>query len=143
MTRKEFIENVGFAAGTILMSACFGACGKDDTTTVTPSPSGMVLLTLNLADAANATLKTKGNYLISNNVVVARDVNGNYLAVTLICSHEGKKQMTYNKTTDEWLCTAHDARFNKTTGKGLNGNGSKGITVYKTTVVGDVLTVSA
>jgi nitrite reductase/ring-hydroxylating ferredoxin subunit len=140
MTRKEFIETVGFATGTILMSACMGACTKDDTAT---TPAGTVLLTLNLADAANVTLKTKGNYLVKDNVVVARDVNGNYLAVTVVCSHEGKKQVTYNKTTDEWLCTAHDARFNKTTGKGLNSTGNKGITVYKTTVVGDVLTVTA
>jgi cytochrome b6-f complex iron-sulfur subunit len=141
MTRKEFIESVGFAAGTILMSACIGACTKD--TTVTPVAAGTVLATLNLTDAANAALKTKGKYVVKNDVVIARDVNGNYLAVTLVCSHEGKKQITFDGTANEWHCTAHDARFNSTTGKGLNGNGSKGITVYKVAVVGDVLTVTA
>jgi cytochrome b6-f complex iron-sulfur subunit len=141
MTRKEFIESVGFAAGTILMSACIGACTKDDTTTAVAA--GTVVATLSLADAANVMLKTKGKYVIKNDVVIARDVNGNYLAVTLVCSHEGKKQITFDGANNEWNCTAHGARFNATTGKGLNSNGSKGITVYKVTVVGDVLTVTA
>jgi nitrite reductase/ring-hydroxylating ferredoxin subunit len=96
--------------------------------------------TLNLDDAANSALKTNGNYLISNGIVVAKTTTGEYVAATVTCSHEGRKEVLYDKANNRYRCTAHGAIFDLT-GKGLNSEGSKGLTIYKTTLTGSSLRV--
>ena len=71
-------------------------------------------------------------------MVVANN-NGNYIAATLTCSHEGRKEITFRN--GEWYCTAHGARFD-TAGKGLNNDGKKGLTVYTTSLSGNILTIN-
>jgi cytochrome b6-f complex iron-sulfur subunit len=132
MNRRDFISQLGIGAGFVLTTACLGSCKSD-----TPSP---VDFTLNLDDAANAALKTNGGYIISNNTVVAKDINGNYVAATVICSHEGLKQVAYDKANNRYNCSAHGAQFDLK-GKGLNNNGSKGLTVYQTSLTGNTLRV--
>jgi cytochrome b6-f complex iron-sulfur subunit len=60
-------------------------------------------------------------------------MQGSYVAVTLICSHEQRKQVTFT-SSNEFLCTAHQARFD-TMGMGLNANGSKGLKTYPVMVM--------
>jgi cytochrome b6-f complex iron-sulfur subunit len=133
MERRAFLSTLGLGAAFALTATCMGSCTKD--TAVATAD-----FTLNLDDAANASLKTNGGYVISNNCVVARDTSGNYVAATVICSHEQKKQVIYDKTQNNYRCTAHDAQFSLL-GKGLNSNGSGGLTVYKTTLTGNLLRV--
>lgn len=84
-------------------------------------------------------LAKSGGYIVWNNVVIA-NADGTFIAATLACSHEGKKEITYKN--GEWYCTAHGARFDAQ-GKGLNKEGNKGLTVYKTSISGNLLTISA
>ena len=133
ISRNEFLKQIGFK-GTALL-AVYGmsnACTTDGG--VTPAS-----LTIDLADAANAKLKTAGGYVIKDNVVVAKNAAGNYIAATLICSHDKLKQIIFSN--DEWYCTAHGARFTQS-GGGLNNEARKGLTIYKTALVGTVLTVT-
>ncbi len=132
MERRDFLEQLGIGAAFVLTSACLGSCKKD---TVTPAD---FMLDLNASE--NAALKTNGGYIVTNGIVVARTTSGGYAAATVTCSHEQKKQITYNKGTNEWLCTAHQARFDMT-GKGLNGNGSGGLTIYQTSLSGTTLRI--
>jgi cytochrome b6-f complex iron-sulfur subunit len=132
MDRRQFLEKVGIGAAFALTTSCLQSCSKTDI--------GPVDFTLNLDDAANTALKTNGNYLISNDVVVVKGTDGNYYAATVICSHEEKKQVAYDKANNRYKCSAHDAQFDLQ-GKGLNGNGSKGLTVFKTTLTGSSLRV--
>jgi nitrite reductase/ring-hydroxylating ferredoxin subunit len=133
MQRREFLEKLGIGAAFAITTSCFQSC-KTDTV------DAAVDFTLNLDD--NASLLTKGNYIIKNNVVVAYGIDGNYYACTVVCTHEDLKKMTYKKTTNEFFCTEHDARFDLT-GKGLNKEAEKGITTYKTTLTGKNLRVFA
>ncbi len=132
MQRREFLEKLGIGAAFAITTSCFQSCKKDDTATAA------VDFTLNLDD--NVSLLTKGNYIIKNNVVVAYGTDGNYYACTVVCTHEDLKKMTYKKTTNEFFCTEHDARFDLT-GKGLNKEAEKGISVYKTTLTGKNLRI--
>jgi cytochrome b6-f complex iron-sulfur subunit len=134
MNRREFIEKAGMGAAFALAIACTQSCSESTT------PSGPVDFTLDLSQAAYAKLLTKGNYVVANSCVVAYGVDGNYYAATVICSHEGERQVIYDKTNDNYYCTAHGARYSKT-GAGMNSTGSRGLTVYKTQLTGTTLRV--
>ncbi|RYF56484.1 MAG: Rieske (2Fe-2S) protein [Cytophagaceae bacterium] len=138
INRNAFLKQLGFSSAALLATACLGSCSTADTT-VAPLASDIVL---DLTATSNAALKTNGGYVVltSQNVVVARTNTGTYAAVTLICSHEGQKQITYR--TSEFYCTAHGARYDNN-GVGLNSEGSKGIKSYVTVLSGTTLTIKA
>jgi len=134
MKRKQFIEKLGLGAAFVLTSTCLGSCTKDGT----HLPTGEVDFTIDLNDPQYSSLNLDGGYIINEGVVVARDVNGIYVAATVLCSHEGRKEVTFKD--NEWFCTAHDARFDLT-GNGLNDKGSGGLTTYQTELIGTDLRV--
>jgi cytochrome b6-f complex iron-sulfur subunit len=137
MERRDFLEKLGIGAAFVLTSSCLGGCRKEDF-----APTGTVDFTVDLAAATSTALKTNGGYIIdaARKIVVARDTAGNYVAATQICSHEGRVEVSYNKATNNYTCSAHGATFDLA-GKGTNSNGSKGLTIYKTQVTGTNLRV--
>ena len=135
MERRDFLEKLGIGAAFVLTSSCLGSCTKTDA-----APAGTVDFTLDLTASANAALTTNGGFIISNKVVVAKDTSGNYVAATQVCSHEGNVQVSYNKAANNYTCSAHGATFDLL-GKGTNANGSKGLTIYKTSLSGTSLRV--
>ena len=137
INRHEFLRKLGFA-GSALAAVYFAgnlqSCTNDR---VSPVPTN---LTLDLTDPANAAIKTNGGYIVKDGVVIAKSNTGTYIAATLTCSHEGKNQIMYQ--TDHFYCPAHGAKYDNT-GKGLNGEGKNGIAVYVTSLVGNILTITA
>ncbi|MEQ1623155.1 MAG: Rieske 2Fe-2S domain-containing protein, partial [Sediminibacterium sp.] len=81
-----------------------------------------------------------GGFVIQNAVVIAKTGTGTYAAATVICSHEGQKQITYRSAGSQWYCSSHGATFD-INGAGLNGNASKGLTIYKTSLNGTSLRI--
>ncbi|WP_421874796.1 ubiquinol-cytochrome c reductase iron-sulfur subunit [Marinoscillum sp.] len=138
MNRKDFLKRMGLSGSAIIATYCLGglmtSCGED------VSPAADVDFTLDLTDSKYASLTTVGGWVKTNNVVIAYVDTDLYVAVTQVCSHEGQKQVTYRSSSEEFYCTAHGARFSLS-GKGLNGNGSKGIRVYQTELNGTELHV--
>jgi Rieske Fe-S protein len=135
MNRKKFLSTIGLGAAFALTASCLGSCKKTATT-----PNGPVDFTLDLTLPSNAALANNGGYVISNGCVIAKTIIGGYAAATQICSHEGKTQVTFDATNNNWYCTAHGARFS-IIGEGLNSNGSNGLTIYKTALTGNILRV--
>ncbi|MVM39304.1 Rieske 2Fe-2S domain-containing protein [Spirosoma sp. HMF3257] len=76
--------------------------------------------------------------MVTGNVVVANTTQG-YVAVTLVCSHEGEKRIQLRN--NEFYCSAHGARYDLN-GKGLNSEGSHGLTIYTISQSGNILTIS-
>ncbi|MBU6342488.1 MAG: Rieske 2Fe-2S domain-containing protein [Bacteroidetes bacterium] len=132
MTRKEFLASLGIGAAFVLTTNCLSSCTKDS--------SGPVDFTLDLSDPNFSSLNTNGNYLIHNGVVVAKTTSGSFVAATNTCSHEGQKQVKYDKSNNNYYCTAHGARFDLQ-GNGLNSTGNKGLTIYNTSLNGTSLRV--
>lgn len=132
MTRKDFLEKVGIGAAFVLTSACLGSCGTD-------TSIGPIDLELDLTDAANSALQNNGGYVvIDNQVVVARDNDGELVAATRICSHEQQREIILRD--NEWYCTDHGARFTLS-GSGLNENGRRNLTIFNTQLNGNILRV--
>lgn len=130
MTRKEFLGKIGIGAAFVLTASCLGSCTKD--------AGKAVDFILDLNDSANAALQNTGGYIVKNQVVVAKAEDGNYYAATQICSHEGEIKVIFRQ--NQYYCTAHGAKFDLD-GTGANSTGSKGITVYNTTLSGTQLRV--
>jgi cytochrome b6-f complex iron-sulfur subunit len=141
INRNEFLKNLGLKGAALVAVYCgsngLSSCQNDSG--VTPLTADIVL---DLTDTKYAALKTNNGYVVltSQNVVVARTSAGTYVAVTLICSHEQRKEIMYR--SGEFYCTAHGARFDNA-GKGLNTEGKKGLTVYATSLSGTTLTIKA
>ena len=96
--------------------------------------------TIDLEDSANAALKTNGGYVVVKGIVIAKDVNGNYVAATQICSHAGRAQVVFDGSSNQFYCNAHGARFT-TAGAGLNSAGSRGLAIYKTGIEMNLLRI--
>lgn len=133
--RNEFLKKLGFSGAALFALYTLDSCQNESN--VAPLAGD---ITVDLADASNAQLKTNGGYVIKNGVVIARVNATTFIAATLTCSHEGKTQITFKN--NEWYCTAHGARFDQT-GKGLNTEGKKGLKIYQTTLLNSTLTVKA
>jgi nitrite reductase/ring-hydroxylating ferredoxin subunit len=168
MTRYEFLKSAGFSGAALmaLLTSCVREDDKyvnaltvtpDNTTTGTATTAGTVttavsgIITteelnkitstkakIDLTSTTYAKLKTVGGYMIVSNIVIALSKANTYIAATVTCSHEPKKQMIYYN--NEWYCTAHGARFSLT-GAGLNGNARAGLKVYKVATDGKTLVV--
>lgn len=137
MNRKEFLNRLGTGAAFALTATCLGRCSKDE---ADYAPSNDVDFTLDLTDPANAALETPGGYLVVDAVVVARTTDGELVAATQQCSHEGLYRIQLRN--DEWYCPQHGARFSLS-GAGLNADGSRGLRIYATERSGDLLRVYA
>ncbi len=141
INRNAFLKNLGLKGAALVAVYCAGnsltSCQNDSG--VTPLAGD---ITLDLTDSKYAALKSNNGYVVlsSQNVVVARTGTDTYVAVTLICSHEQRREITYK--SGEFYCTAHGARFDNS-GRGLNTDGKKGLTVYPTTLSGTTLTIKA
>ncbi len=140
INRQEFLKSLGLRGAALLAVYCAGqsltACSSKSNTTPTPLPSGGV--TVDLTSQSNAALLNVGGYIVTNDIVVANTSKG-YVAVTVICSHEGQKKVILR--SDQFYCTEHGALYDLT-GKGLNTNGSGGLKAYTVTKSGNVLTIS-
>ncbi|MBA4849231.1 ubiquinol-cytochrome c reductase iron-sulfur subunit [Emticicia sp. BO119] len=136
INRNKFLKQLGFTGAALFALYTTESC-KNEAAGVTPLPSSG--LTLDLTDSSYANLKKTGGYIIKSGIVVA-NYNGNYIAATLTCSHEGRQQITFQ--SNQWYCTAHGARFD-VTGKGLNSEGKKGLTIYQVSLSGNTLTITA
>jgi cytochrome b6-f complex iron-sulfur subunit len=143
MDRKEFLSHLGLGSTAIFAAACMQACSKSDSNSPAQvTPTGSVDVTLDLSDPANAALKNPGGYVIIKGIIVALATNGNYLAVSSACPHEGVN-VQYRPTQDQFYCSAHGSYF-ASSGKYISGpaNG-RSLTQFKTTLTGSSLRVYA
>jgi len=139
MKRIEFLTTLGGAAAFAMTFSCLGGCSKSDDS-VTENPTSELPFSIDLTDPSSSPLANNGGYIIINNTVVARDLSGNYAAATNLCSHEQKRKVIFQN--NEYFCTEHGARFSLS-GNGLNSDGSAGLTIFQTTLEGNILTISA
>lgn len=138
ITRFEFLRRLGFGGSALIAALCFGQTSCKDKGE--GNSAALKDFTIDLAQAQFSKLKTPGNFVIEQDVVVACTGNGLYAAVTVICSHEGQKQVAYQAATNDFRCSAHGAVFDAT-GKGKSGPSSAGLRSYNTSVSGNSLRV--
>ena len=101
MDRRKFIKRIGGAAVAGVVVGCCGSCTKMDNpippvNSINPNEPEDVDFTIDLTDPLYNSLNTPGNFIvIEGKYVVARAINGEYIAATRLCSHEALYKIQY------------------------------------------------
>jgi cytochrome b6-f complex iron-sulfur subunit len=141
MDRKEFLAQLGLTSAAIFMGTCLAGCSKDDDggSVNVPTPPTGVDFTINLADAANASLGTAGGYIYRSGIIVARTLTDQYIAVSQACTHQGTT-VVFEGANNRFYCPNHGSTFT-TTGAVNNGPAGSPLTKYNTALTGSTLRV--
>ncbi|GAB2569047.1 QcrA and Rieske domain-containing protein [Spirosoma areae] len=128
MPRHEFFRLVGISIGAILLTRCVAGCASQAGGDPTPDPSQKVDFTLRLSDKANENLLKKGGYVTTNGVIVAQTKDGQFVAVSANCTHQGT-ELIYKSTEGQFYCPLHLSRFD-TTGNVIVGPATLPLTQF-------------
>jgi len=144
MERRKFINDLGQATAIVCTGAFFAACSKsDDNNAGNPGGGGNggnVRLTANL----NSELASIGSSKINGSVIVVRtatgNVEGSFIALSLICTHQGCT-VGFDSVATGFKCPCHGSEYN------INGSVTQGpapaaLTKYKIAIADNILTVT-
>ena len=145
MERKQFLRSLGAGAAFAIAFPCLGACSKDEGEAGgnTPVPTG-VDFTVDLEAAENIKLAEKGGFITKNSVIIVKNLEGNFVAASQVCSHQGYEQVRFlDRDGGIFYCEVHGSRFEQG-GKPMNQVDSalaKSLKVFKTELSGAMLRV--
>lgn len=145
MERKQFLRSLGAGAAFAIAFPCLGACSKDegDEGGNTPVPTG-VDFTLDLEAAENEKLADKGGFITKNSVVIVNNLEGNFVAASQVCSHQGYPEVIFSDSDGGiFYCDVHGSRFeqNGTPMNKVDSAPAKALKVFKTELSGTMLRV--
>lgn len=123
---------------TAALAGCLAGCSKNVGTGSTNGPTG-VDFTLDLTQSANAALQTNGGYVYRSGIIVARTLNGNFIAVQQVCTHENFS-VIYEAGSHRFYCNGHGGTFSES-GQVLGGPPPRPLTSYNTSLSGNSLRV--
>lgn len=133
MERKEFLRSLGVGAAFALTFPCVHGCSKDDNAGIIKPVPTNVDFTIDLDSTEADKLATNGGFILKNDVVVVKNLEGNFVAASQICSHQGYDQVRFqNVDGGIFYCDVHGSRFEQD-GTPLNqvdGNPAKPLKVY-------------
>ena len=139
MERKEFLRSLGAGAAFAIIFPCVQGCSKDEEGGL-PVPTG-VDFTIDLTSSEGANLQNNGDFILKNDVVVVRNLAGNFIAASQICSHQQTDQVRFIEDDGGiFYCSTHGSRFSQT-GSPLNTITSNPLKIFNTEVNGDILRV--
>ena len=145
MERKEFLKSLGAGAAFAIAFPCLGGCSKDDVIIgdIVEEPTG-VDFTVDLDAVEGANLANSGGFILKNLVVVVKNLEGEFIAVTQVCSHESYDQVRFiNQDGGFFHCDVHGSRFAQD-GSPLNtipNSVAKPLKIYNTELNGNILRV--
>lgn len=151
MERKEFLRSVGAGAAFALTFPCLHGCSSDSVEALDtkPTPTGVdFMIDLNSAEASK--LAENGGFILARSrpelkytdIVVARTLEGNFVAASQICSHEQTDLVRFVPDVDGGIfsCSGHGSEFDQT-GKPLNDITKNPLKIFKTSLAGNILRV--
>lgn len=131
---------VGFAASAALIPVCIGglaaSCSGTDDSSGGVQPPKVVHFTV---DVSAGPLSTNGGFLVLNGIIIARTVVGDFIAVSVACTHQSTN-VDYNPIDNIFYCSNHGSQFTST-GIVAKGPAERNLTKYNTSVRGTVLKV--
>lgn len=145
MERKEFLRSLGAGAAFAITFPCLGGCSKDNATEgeiVTPPTN--VDFTIDLTAAEASKLANNGGFILKNLVVVVKNLEGEFVAATQICSHQQYDQVRFiNQEGGIFYCDVHGSKFSQS-GTPLNPSSNRAtspLKIYNTNLEGSMLRV--
>lgn len=149
MERKEFLQSLGAGAAFALMFPCVNGCSKGEDLETFPVSEG-VDFTIDLDSSEAAPLQNNGGYIaVKSNpeltyldIVVARNLEGELIAASKICSHQGTEEIRFiTEDGGVFHCSTHQSRFAQD-GTSLNLNTtSNPLKIFNTELNGNMLRV--
>ncbi|MHA7830147.1 MAG: QcrA and Rieske domain-containing protein [Flagellimonas sp.] len=144
MERKEFLRSLGAGAAFALTFPCLQGCSKDQIDgNLVEEPTG-VDFTIDLTSSEASSLSENGGFILKNLVVIARNLQGEYVAASQVCSHLSYDQVRFiDQNGGIFYCDVHGSRFDQD-GTPLNqvdGAAAKVLKVYNTELDGSMLRV--
>lgn len=149
MERKEFLKSLGASAAFALAFPCLHGCSSDsEDLEQFPEPDG-VDFTVDLDSAEAAPLANNGGFILAKStqslgytdIVVARNLEGNLIAASQICSHQQTEEVRFiSEDGGIFRCSTHGSRFSQT-GTPLNSITSNPLRVFNTELTGTTLRV--
>ncbi|RIV31421.1 Rieske (2Fe-2S) protein [Flagellimonas lutimaris] len=144
MERKEFLRSLGAGAAFALAFPCLQGCSKDEVDgDLVEEPTG-VDFTIDLTSSEASNLSENGGFILKNLVVVVKNLEGEYVAASQVCSHQSYDQVRFvNQDGGIFYCDVHGSRFDQD-GTPLNqvdGAAAKALKVYNTELNGSILRV--
>jgi Rieske Fe-S protein len=144
MERKEFLRSLGAGAAFALTFPCLQGCSKDDPPgNLVEEPTG-VDFTVDLTSAEASNLADNGGFILKNLVVIAKNLQGDFVAASQVCSHQSYDQVRFvDQSGGIFYCDVHGSRFDQD-GTPLNqvDNATpRALTVYNTELNGDILRI--
>lgn len=140
MERKQFLRSLGAGAAFAIVFPCVHGCSKDSTETGLPVPIG-IDFTIDLNSNEGTGLQNNGDFILKDYVVVVKNLEGNFVAASQICSHQQTEEVRFiSNDGGIYYCSTHGARFDQT-GKPLNSITSNPLKIFTTELSGNILRV--
>jgi len=139
MERKAFLRTLGAGAAFALTFPCVQGCSKDNEGGL-PIPTG-VDFTIDLTSSEGAQLQNNGDFILKNEVVVVKNLQGSFIAASQICSHQQTDQVRFIENDGGiFECSTHGSRFSQN-GTPLNTITTNPLKIFNTELNGDILRV--
>jgi len=140
MERKEFLKSLGAGAAFALVFPCTQGCTKGPEFEAQPVPEG-IDFTIDLSGADGAALANPGDFILRNFIVIARNLEGNFVAASQVCSHQQTDGVRFVETQGGiFECSTHGSRFAQD-GTPINNITQNPLKIFNTELSGDALRV--
>lgn len=146
MERKQFLKSVGAGAAFALTFPCLQGCSNDEANppgNIVVEPTG-VDFTIDLTTSEASKLADIGGFILKNLVVVVKNLEGEFVAASQVCSHEAYDQVRFvDNDGGIFYCDVHGSRFaqNGSPMNQVDSKAAKALKVYNTELNGDILRV--
>lgn len=143
MERKQFLRSLGAGAAFALTFPCLHGCSSDDDSDgiIVEEPTN-VDFTIDLTSSEANKLATNGGFILKNLVVVVKNLEGQFVAASQICSHKSYDQVRFvNQDGGIFYCDVHESRFEQNGTPQAGSAATKPLKIYNTELTGDMLRI--
>jgi cytochrome b6-f complex iron-sulfur subunit len=148
--RGAFLIDLGLSSGALMAFYCLGgltACSSETepapvtppATTTPPPASGKIDFVLDLTSNDFKKLKTEGEYVYKDNIIIANVKGGKYVALSKECTHQNTS-VQYRINSDDFWCPTHGSEFG-TGGKVNKSPAASPLKVFSTELKADALRI--
>ncbi|GMN07350.1 hypothetical protein MTsPCn5_27390 [Croceitalea sp. MTPC5] len=142
MERKKFLKTLGAGAAFAVAFPCLHGCSSDSDEELDtfPVPTG-VDFTVDLTSSEAAPLANNGGFILKNFVVIARNLEGELVAASQVCSHQQTEEVRFiTEDGGIFRCSTHGSRFSQT-GTPLNTITNNPLKIFNVELMGDTLRI--
>ena len=140
MKRRDLIHQIVVGGVTFfVLPQVLTSCSKDEDEPDPPGTGGTGSTSITVDLNANPALKDAGGSLITRSIIVINLGEGNFTALSSVCTHQGC-EVGYDQAANDIKCPCHGSVYT-TAGAVINGPAPRALRSYTITQEGDILTI--